>query len=119
MTTKEQTIAELTKAVGFPTTEIQNRDADDFRSVAVWSVTSALDKAYEAGRACRAPSLTLHATLAQASENATLAVEFLRGAMGHAQPVEAVVLAGLVRDAAGIAQRIEELMNAVRADAGE
>ena len=62
---------------------------------------------------------TLRATLPQALENATLAVEFLRGAMKFAGPVECIVLTGLLRDAVAIQQRIEELTLAVREDHGQ
>ena len=49
---KDATIARLAKEhLGFETLEERKSDGLDFKEVAVWSVKSALDAAYEAGKA--------------------------------------------------------------------
>lgn len=45
-----ETVADLTRGLGFETVVIRHSDRDDFRSVAVWSVVDALTAAFEAGR---------------------------------------------------------------------
>ena len=56
----------------------------------------------------------LQATLPQAHENAILAVEYLRGSLKYASPIEAIVILGLLDDAAKLEQRINALASAIR-----
>lgn len=49
---RDQTIREIAaKHLGFETLDTRNADALDFREVAVWSLKTSLEAAYEAGRA--------------------------------------------------------------------
>lgn len=60
------------------------------------------------------PHPTLQATLPQALENAMLTVEFLRGSLQYASPLENIVLTALLKDATDVMERVGELAAAIR-----
>ena len=69
MLTKQDQIAMIALALGFPSLETQNSDSLDFHEVAVWKIKAALDTAYEAGyqAAATAPSRRRKADVSQAA----------------------------------------------------
>lgn len=50
MTTKQKTVSDLALSLGFNSIVPANNDGEDFRDLAIWTVVTALDAAYEAGR---------------------------------------------------------------------
>ena len=46
----KQQLETLVKKLGFNNTESQNNDSKDFKEVAIWQITEALQEAYELGK---------------------------------------------------------------------